>query len=173
MNVLLRPVSAESLENLVTTSTTPFISRETLRAAEVLNNHVAGGFLIASDENHDLVNQPWTTLNLPDYSARDQWDKLQRLSDNLTHIPFHAEGIVTHIHTDIKGTQHILLHPLTDPGEHWHYIATTLLLSTMLLCVACQGTLAMIRYRRHRQRMAAIAEYYASRLNPIPYPPTT
>jgi hypothetical protein len=59
VNVLLRPVSAESLENLVTTSTAPFISRETSRAAQALNSPAPGGFLIASDEGSDLVNQPW------------------------------------------------------------------------------------------------------------------
>ncbi|MDU1425444.1 MAG: IgaA/UmoB family intracellular growth attenuator, partial [Klebsiella michiganensis] len=55
VNVLLRPVSAESLENLVTTSTAPFISRETSRAAQALNSPAPGGFLIASDEGSDLV----------------------------------------------------------------------------------------------------------------------
>lgn len=44
VNVLLRPVSAESLENLVTTSTAPFISRETSRAAQALNSPAPGGF---------------------------------------------------------------------------------------------------------------------------------
>lgn len=38
VNVLLRPVSAESLDNLVTTSTAPFITRETARAAQSLNS---------------------------------------------------------------------------------------------------------------------------------------
>lgn len=38
VNVLLRPVSAESLENLVTTSTAPFVMRETSRAAQALNS---------------------------------------------------------------------------------------------------------------------------------------
>ncbi len=58
VNVLLRPVSAESLENLVTTSTAPFISRETARAAQSLNSPAPGGFLIASDEGSELVDQP-------------------------------------------------------------------------------------------------------------------
>ncbi|WDX21693.1 IgaA/UmoB family intracellular growth attenuator [Salmonella enterica subsp. enterica serovar Dublin] len=35
VNVLLRPASAESLENLVTTSTAPFISRETAQKPPV------------------------------------------------------------------------------------------------------------------------------------------
>ncbi|MBN0408593.1 intracellular growth attenuator family protein, partial [Pseudomonas aeruginosa] len=60
VNVLLRPVSAESLENLVTTSTAPFVIRETSRAAQALNSPAPGGFLIASDEGSVLVNQPWS-----------------------------------------------------------------------------------------------------------------
>lgn len=38
MNVLLRLVSAESLDNLVATSTAPFITHETARAAQSLNS---------------------------------------------------------------------------------------------------------------------------------------
>uniref|UniRef100_UPI00123A4E5A IgaA/UmoB family intracellular growth attenuator n=1 Tax=Enterobacter hormaechei TaxID=158836 RepID=UPI00123A4E5A len=38
VNVLLRPVSAESLDNLVATSTSPFMMRETTRAAQALNS---------------------------------------------------------------------------------------------------------------------------------------
>ncbi|SQA81259.1 Putative membrane protein igaA homolog [Citrobacter freundii] len=67
VNVLLRPVSAESLDNLVNTSTAPFISRETARAAQALNSPAPGGFLIISDEGSDLVDQPWPTTSLYDY----------------------------------------------------------------------------------------------------------
>ena len=77
VNVLLRPVSAESLENLVTTSTAPFISRETSRAAQALNSPAPGGFLIASDEGSDLVNQPWPGTGLYDFPAHQQWSELQ------------------------------------------------------------------------------------------------
>lgn len=45
VNVLLRPVSAESLENLVTTSTAPFVIRETSRAAQALNSPLPAVFL--------------------------------------------------------------------------------------------------------------------------------
>lgn len=165
VNILLRPVSAESLENLVATSTEPLISQETLRATQELVNYIAGGFLITSDEGNDLVNQP-SAMSLYDYSANDQWEKLQQLTGILTHIPFHAEGVVTHIYNDIKGTQHIMLHPLTDRAERWHYVATTLLLFILLGCIIYHGTFAIIRYRRHRQRMTAIAQYYATCLCP-------
>ena len=39
---LLRPVSAESLDNPVATSTSPFMMRETTRAAQALNSPGAG-----------------------------------------------------------------------------------------------------------------------------------
>ena len=104
VNVLLRPVSAESLENLVTTSTAPFISRETSRAAQALNSPAPGGFLIASDEGSDLVNQPWPGTGLYDFPAHQQWSELQRLAGMLMHTPFQAEGIVTNLYTDANGT---------------------------------------------------------------------
>lgn len=71
VNVLLRPVSAESLDNLVNTSTAPFISRETARAAQALNSPAPGGFLIISDEGSDLVDQPWPTTSLYDYPPQN------------------------------------------------------------------------------------------------------
>ncbi|WP_163504509.1 IgaA/UmoB family intracellular growth attenuator, partial [Escherichia coli] len=77
VNVLLRPVSAESLENLVTTSTAPFVMRETSRAAQALNSPAPGGFLIASDEGSELVNKPWPAISLYDYPAHEQWGELQ------------------------------------------------------------------------------------------------
>lgn len=43
VNVLLRPVSAESLDNLVATSTAPFITHETARAAQSLNSPFPAG----------------------------------------------------------------------------------------------------------------------------------
>ncbi len=87
VNVLLRPVSAESLENLVTTSTAPFVIRETSRAAQALNSPAPGGFLIASDEGSVLVNQPWPAVSLYDYPAHEQWGELRRLAGMLMHTP--------------------------------------------------------------------------------------
>ncbi|MYO03914.1 Intracellular growth attenuator protein igaA, partial [Salmonella enterica subsp. enterica serovar Typhimurium] len=55
INVLLRPVSAESLDNLVIASTAPFFVRETSRAAQSLNSPPPGGFMIISDEGKDMV----------------------------------------------------------------------------------------------------------------------
>jgi hypothetical protein len=92
VNVLLRPVSAESLENLVTTSTAPFVMRETSRAAQALNSPAPGGFLIASDEGSVLVNQPWPAVSLYDYPAHEQWGELRRLAGMLMHTPSMPKG---------------------------------------------------------------------------------
>ena len=84
VNVLLRPVSAESLDNLVATSTTPFITHETARAAQSLNSPAPGGFLIVSDEGSDFVDQPWPSASLYDYPPQEQWNAFQKLAQLLT-----------------------------------------------------------------------------------------
>uniref|UniRef100_UPI00398C6C2A IgaA/UmoB family intracellular growth attenuator n=1 Tax=Salmonella enterica TaxID=28901 RepID=UPI00398C6C2A len=55
VNVRLRPVSAESLENLVPTSTAPLIARDTARDAHSTNRPPPGGLLHPSDAGHALV----------------------------------------------------------------------------------------------------------------------
>lgn len=166
VNVLLRPVSAESLDNLVTTSTAPFITRETARAAQSLNSPAPGGFLIVSDEGSDLVDQPWPTVSLYDYPAQEQWSAFQRLAQMLMNTPFSAEGIVTSIYTDANGTQHIGLHRIPDRSGLWRYLGTTLLMLTMLACTLYNGVQAFRRYQRHRTRLMEIQQYYESCLNP-------
>lgn len=170
VNVLLRPVSAESLENLVTTSTAPFVIRETSRAAQALNSPAPGGFLIASDEGSVLVNQPWPAVSLYDYPAHEQWGELRRLAGMLMHTPFHAEGIVTNLFTDANGTQHINLHRIPDRSGLWRYLGITLLLLSMVGCMAYHAVQALRRYQRHRQRMEEIQKYYESCLNPVLLP---
>ena len=166
VNVLLRPVSAESLDNLVTTSTAPFITRETARAAQSLNSPAPGGFLIVSDEGSDLVDQPWPSVSLYDYPAHEQWSAFQRLAQMLMNTPFSAEGIVTNIYTDANGTQHIGLHRIPDRSGLWRYLGTTLLMLTMLACTLYNGVQAFRRYQRHRTRLMEIQQYYESCLNP-------
>lgn len=166
VNVLLRPVSAESLDNLVTTSTAPFITRETARAAQSLNSPAPGGFLIVSDEGSDLVDQPWPSVSLYDYPAHEQWSAFQRLAQMLMNTPFSAEGIVTNIYTDANGTQHIGLHRIPDRSCLWRYLGTTLLMLTMLACTLYNGVQAFRRYQRHRTRLMEIQQYYESCLNP-------
>ena len=165
VNVLLRPVSAESLDNLVTTSTAPFITRETARAAQSLNSPAPGGFLIVSDEGSDLVDQPWPSVSLYDYPAHEQWSAFQRLAQMLMNTPFSAEGIVTNIYTDANGTQHIGLHRIPDRSGLWRYLGTTLLMLTMLACTLYNGVQAFRRYQRHRTRLMEIQQYYESCLN--------
>ncbi|MGU3415251.1 intracellular growth attenuator family protein [Enterobacteriaceae bacterium C34A] len=167
VNVLLRPVSAESLDNLVATSTAPFVMRETARAAQALNSPAPGGFLIASDEGSDLVTQPWPSVSLYDYPAHEQWGEFQRLAGMLMHTPFTAEGIVTNMTTDANGTKHINLHRIPDSAGLWRYVSTTLLMLTLLACFVWNGLLAIRRYQRHRMRMAEIHAYYESSLNPV------
>ncbi|ECT6512523.1 intracellular growth attenuator protein IgaA [Salmonella enterica] len=166
VNVLLRPVSAESLEKLVTTSTAPFISRETARAAQSLNSPAPGGFLIVSDEGSELVDQAWPSTSLYDYPAQEQWSAFQRLAQTLMQTPFSAEGIVTSVYTDANGTQHIGLHRIPDKSGWWRYLGTTLLMLAMIVSAVYNGVQAFRRYQRHRTRMADIQEYYESCLNP-------
>ncbi|QKJ85298.1 Intracellular growth attenuator protein igaA [Paramixta manurensis] len=160
MNVLLRPVSAEALENLVTTATSSFFYRETHRAAEALNSPPPGGFLIVSDEGRQWVNHPQPTVSLFDYNAVDQWRELQRLSGMLLHTPFSASGIITNISTDANGTQHIALH--SEPGALtlWRYLGTTLLLLLLGVSVVVNGLLALKRIHRNRTRIIEIQQYY-------------
>lgn len=172
VNVLLRPVSAESLDNLVTTSTSPFVMRETSRAAQALNSPAPGGFIIISDEGSDLVDQPYPQIALYDYPAQEQWGQFQRLAQMLMQTPFSTEGIVTSIFTDANGTRHVNLHRIPDSAGLWRYIGTTLLMLTMLVCIGWNGFLALRRYQRSRTRLSEIQQYYENCLNPklIPAP---
>ncbi|HCR0940035.1 TPA: intracellular growth attenuator family protein [Enterobacter hormaechei] len=166
VNVLLRPVSAESLDNLVATSTAPFVMRETTRAAQALNSPAPGGFVIASDEGSDLVDQPYPQVSLYDYPAQEQWSEFQRLAQMLMQTPFSAEGIVTTLFTDANGTRHIGLHRMPDSAGLWRYIGTSLLLIAMLACIVWNGYQAVRRYQRSRTRPAEIQAYYENCLNP-------
>lgn len=166
VNVLLRPVSAESLDNLVATSTAPFVMRETTRAAQALNSPAPGGFVIASDEGSDLVDQPYPQVSLYDYPAQEQWSESQRLAQMLMQTPFSAEGIVTTLFTDANGTRHIGLHRMPDSAGLWRYVGTSLLLIAMLACIIWNGYQAVRRYQRSRTRLAEIQAYYENCLNP-------
>lgn len=166
MNVLLRPVSAEALENLVNTATSSFFYRETRRAAEALNSPPPGGFLILSDEGRQLVNQPAPTISLFDYNAPDQWPELQRLAGMLLHTPFTANGIVTNISVDANGTHHIALHSAPDTLTLWRYLGTSLLLLIVSLSFVFNSLLALKRIHRNRQRILAIQNYYDKCFSP-------
>ncbi|PIJ51197.1 Intracellular growth attenuator protein igaA [Erwinia sp. OLTSP20] len=175
MNVLLRPVSAEALENLVNTATTSFFYRETRRAADALNSPPPGGFLIISDEGHPLVNQPAPTVSLFDYNAPEQWPELQRLAGMLLHTPFSASGVITSINADANGTRHIAIHNEPDSITLWHYLGISLLLCLLLLSLLVNSLLALLRIHRNRVRMQKIQQHYESCMNPAlsPLPPMT
>lgn len=170
VNVLLRPVSAESLDNLVTTSTAPFVMRETARAAQALNSPAPGGFLIASDEGSDLVSQQWPAISLYDYPAHEQWNEFLRLAEMLMRTPFSAEGIVTNMYTDANGTQHVSLHDIPDNAGLWRYMGTSILMMAMVVCALYNGVQALRRYLHHRTRIPEIQKYYENCINPILIP---
>ncbi len=165
INLLLRPVSAESLDNLVITSTAPFFIRETQRAAQSLNSPAPGGFVISSDEENDLVDQPYPPMSLYDYPPSQQWTALQKLASSLLNTPFSAEGIVTSITVDANNTRHIALHSIPDSAGVWRYNATTLLLLAMVVALAWNSVMAVRRYQRHQQRYQAIQAYYEESMN--------
>lgn len=165
MNVLLRPVSAEALENLVNTATSSFFYRETRRAAETLNSPPPGGFLIISDEGRQLVSQPQPGISLFDYNAPEQWRELQRLASMLLHTPFSASGIITNISTDANGTQHVTLHSEPDAISLWRYLGTTLLLVILCLSVIINSLLTIRRIHRNRTRIIEIQRYYDRCMN--------
>jgi hypothetical protein len=150
VNVLLRPVSAESLDNLVATSTAPFMMRETTRAAQALNSPAPGGFVIASDEGSDLVDQPYPQVALYDYPAQEQWSEFQRLAQMLMQTPFSAEGIVTNLYTDANGTRHIGLHRMPDSAGLWRYIGTSAADDRDADRIFWNGFMALRRYQRSR-----------------------
>lgn len=166
MNVLLRPVSAEALENLVNTATSTFFYRETRRAAEALNSPPPGGFLIYSDEGRSLVSHPAPSISLFDYSAPDQWPVLQRLAGLLLHTPFTASGIVTSVSTDANGTRHIALHSEPSALMLWRYLGTSLLLLVLLISLTVNTLLTLRRIHRNRVRMQEIQRYYDTCFNP-------
>ncbi|MBV4368340.1 intracellular growth attenuator family protein [Erwinia sp. BNK-24-b] len=165
-NVLLRPVSAEALENLVNTATSSFFYRETRRAAEALNSPPPGGFLIISDEGRQLVSQQAPSVSLFDFNAPDQWPELQRLAGMLLHTPFSATGIVTSITTDANGTRHIALHSEPDAVKLGRYLGTSLLLLLVALSFVINSLLALKRIHLNRVRTTAIQDYYDKCFNP-------
>lgn len=164
INVLLRPVSAEALDNLVSASTAPFFIRETSRAAQALNSSSPGSFVIINEEGGDLVDQPFPAMSLYDYPAQEQWTEFRRLSEMLLQTPFVAEGIITNIHSD-DGTQHIVLHSIPDSTSVGRYIGTTLLLIAMVICSLYNGIMAVRRHQISRNRLAEIQQYYEDRMN--------
>lgn len=160
INVLLRPVSAESLNNLVTTSTAPFFVRDIIRAAQALNTPIMGGYVLINDDGRDLTTHSLPQISLYDYPAQEQWAEFIRLAKTLSQVPFSAKGVITSIYTDTNGTQHIVLQSINDTHSYWRYSIISLLLLSMLICYATSSIIAINRYRRDRKRLDQIRRYY-------------
>ncbi|MFI8417326.1 intracellular growth attenuator family protein [Serratia sp. NPDC078593] len=166
VNVLLRPVSAESLENLTKSATSSFVAQEIRQAAAALNSPPPGGFLISSDEGKQLVNHPQPSVPLNEYDTLEQWNELQRLASILLHTPFRAQGVITNISVDANGTQHIALHSEPDIITLWRFLGTSLLLLGVIFGIGYNAWRVMQRHRMNRRRIADIQRYYESCFNP-------
>ncbi len=166
VNVLLRPVSAESLENLSNAATSAFVINETRQAAAALNSPPPGGFLITSDEGKQLVDHPLPAQPLNEFNAFGQWSELQRLSSMLLHTPFRAQGVITNIFVDANGTRHIALHSEPDMVTLWRYLGTSLLLLALVVIFGYNTWRLIQRWRRNQHRLADIQRYYESCFNP-------
>lgn len=166
MNVLLRPVSAQSLSELVNNATASFFALETRRAAEALNSPPPGGFLISNDEGKQLVEQTAPPVSLYTYNPLNQWKQLQNLSAMLLHTPFTAQGVITSISVDANGTRHISLHSEPDISTLWRYLGTSLLLILLVVCLLLNGALLVKRMLRDKHRMNDIQNYYNDCFSP-------
>jgi hypothetical protein len=166
MNVLLRPVSAQSLSELVNTATSSFFALETRRAAQALNSPPPGGFLISNDEGKQLVDQPAPPVSLYAYNPLNQWKQLQNLSSMLLHTPFTAQGVITSINVDANGTRHISLHSEPDISTLWRYLGTSLLLILLVVCLVVNAVLLAKRMLKDKHRMNDIQHYYNHCFNP-------
>ena len=166
VNVLLRPVSAESLESLTKVATSSFIFNETRLAAAALNSPPPGGFLIRSDEGRQLVSHPQSSVPQSEYNALDQWNELQRLSTLLLHTPFQAQGVITSLSVDANGTRHVALHSEPDMITLWRYLGTSLLLLAVVVSLGYNAWRLVQRRRINQHRVADIQRYYDSCFNP-------
>ncbi|WON76747.1 IgaA/UmoB family intracellular growth attenuator [Serratia sp. UGAL515B_01] len=166
INVLLRPISAKSLENLTNAATSAFFSQETLQAIARLNNPPSGGFLITSDEGKLLVNHQLPLQPLNEYNTFDQWKELQRLSRALLNTPFKAQGVITNTFVDANGTRHIALHSEPDMVTLWRYLGTSLLLLALVIIFGYNTWRLIQRWRKNQHRLADIHRYYQSCFNP-------
>ncbi|AYZ30675.1 intracellular growth attenuator family protein [Serratia sp. FDAARGOS_506] len=166
VNVLLRPVSAESLESLTQVATSSFIFNETRLAAAALNSPPPGGFLIRSDEGRQLVSHPQPPAPQSEYNALDQWNELQRLSTLLLHTPFQAQGVITSLSVDANGTRHVALHSEPDMITLWRYLGTSLLLLAVVVSLGYNAWRLVQRRRINQHRVADIQRYYDSCFNP-------
>ncbi|AUG98455.1 intracellular growth attenuator family protein [Prodigiosinella confusarubida] len=170
MNVILRPVSAETLESLVNNAADYFYYQEITNAANSLNSPPPGGFLIRSDEGQQFVSYPLPATPIQNYPPAEQWLELQRLSSMLLHTPFKASGVITQISIDANGTRHISLHSEPDAVTLWRYLGSCLLFLLFSVILVVNIVLFTVKHRHSRQRIANIQQYYDRHL--VPSTPT-
>lgn len=166
INVLLRPVSATTLENLVNSAAATFFTSETRKAIETLNSPPPGGYLLISDQGHQFVRQPQPDVPLFNLDAPEQWDELQRISAMLLHTPFNASGIITALAVDANGTTHVSLHEVPGQGVLWRYLVTSLFLIALVVCLVVNCVLLLRGIRKDHLRSIAIQQYYDKCFNP-------
>lgn len=166
VNVLLRPVSAMTLENLVNDAASVFFTSETRKAIESLNSPPPGGYLLMSDQGRQLVRQPQPDVSLFDLSAPEQWNELRRISAMLLHTPFTASGVITALSVDANGTTHVSLHEEPGGASLWRYLATSLFFVALVICLVVNILLTLSGIRKDHLRQAAIQQYYDTCFNP-------
>ena len=166
INVLLRPISAQSLSELVNNATSSFFMQETRRAADSLNSPPPGGFLISNDEGRDLIEMPAPPVGLYANPPQDQWKQLQHLSTLLLHTPFSAQGVITSISVDANGTRHISLHSEPDISTLWRYLGTSVLLFLLFGILLVNSVLFIRRFIKDKRRIDDIQQHYNSCFHP-------
>ncbi|CAM3807040.1 MULTISPECIES: intracellular growth attenuator family protein [Rahnella] len=166
INVLLRPVSAQSLSELVNNATSSFFIQETRRAADSLNSPPPGGFLISNDEGRQLIELPVPPVGVFANPPQEQWKQLQHLSTQLLHTPFSAQGVITSISVDANGTRHISLHSEPDISTLWRYLGTSLLLFLLVGVLLVNTVLFIRRFLQDKRRIDDIQQYYNSCFHP-------
>ncbi|HGJ5876159.1 MAG TPA: IgaA/UmoB family intracellular growth attenuator [Arsenophonus sp.] len=160
-NVILRPGGAETLEKLVNETTSFYINREIEKAAALLNTPPPRGVLLISDEGKPFVDLVSFHSPIVDsYSPLQKWQELQKLSDILMHTPFEAEGIITQLFVDAKGTRHIVLHSKPSSMVLLRYISAFLLSLVLIGTFILNLILVITRKRINKWRLKSIQQYY-------------
>lgn len=160
LNVLLRPTSAQNLENLINDATASFISQETRRAIEKLNRLPEKGLLFTSDQGHQFIDQEAPEVPLFDLATSTQWKELQRLSAMLLNTPFQINGIITSVTQDTQGTLHITLHDEPSYLALWRYLIIALFFVGLSITLMINTVLGLRRLQADYQRSHAIKAYY-------------
>ncbi|MDR5617411.1 IgaA/UmoB family intracellular growth attenuator [Arsenophonus sp.] len=160
-NVILRPGGAETLEKLVNETTSFYINREIEKAAALLNRPPTRGVLLISDEGKPFVDLvSFHSPVVDSYSPLQKWQELQKLSDILMHTPFEAEGIITKLFVDAKGTRHIILHSKPSSMLLLRYISAFLLNLVLMATFIFNLILVITRKRINKWRLKSIRQYY-------------